>query len=245
MSDKTSTLEKKATDTINLVSAASGFSMRQTTIRVDYKTADEIGISFEFMPGTRPTDNGALVGLWQDQDQIPWEDEPLFTQATANQQKGSFAFKGLDLADNSYVVGLFTGPQKPSSQKNRNVVSQAWIPGAADPSTYASDSLSLVFVGPSSLAVQFNCLAGFRAGSDGAWMGLWQGEAASYHSAPKYATRITQESNFGTASFNDIVIGIGLTYTVGFFPSGWDDDAAKRDQKVLACSLTFTQGKTK
>ena len=36
----------------------------------------------------------------------------------------------------------------------------------------------------------------------------------------------------------------GLTYTIGFFPSGWDEDPTKRNQKVLACSLTFTQGKT-
>lgn len=228
----------------NLVRLATGFTTRQTTLTVNFVTADEIGLTYNMMPGTRPSDTGALVGIWQDQDQIPWDIAPINTQAIGSQQSGSFSFTGLTVQSNSYIIGLYTGPQKTDAQKNRNVVAQAFIPNETDPAETQADALTLKFVGPTSVAVQFNALAGFLASTDGAWMGLWRGEVASYSKPPDVgATNIKIDSNFGTASFNNVQIGVGLTYTVGFFPSGWAADPTQRNQKVLACSLTFTQGK--
>jgi hypothetical protein len=238
-------MSEETSATANLVSQSTDIKVRQTTLTVDYVTADVIGITVDMMPGTRPADTGAIVAIWQDQDQIPWEDEPKDWQAVGSQQHGSFNFQGLSVQDNSYIIGLYTGPQKTDAQKNRNVVAQAWIPGVNDEVVLGSDFLTLKFVGPTSVAVQFNCLAGFRASTNKAWLGLWRGEVASYTKPPDVgATKITLDANFGTSAFNNVSIGTGLTYTIGFFPSGWDEDPTKRNQKVLACSLTFTQGKT-
>lgn len=228
----------------NMVRLATGFTTRQTTLAVNFVTADEIGLTYNMMPGTRPSDTGALVGIWQDQDQIPWDIPPFATQPVGSQQSGTLSFSDLSVQDNSYIIGLYTGPEKTDPQLNRNVVASAYIPNVTDPPEQKFDFLTLKFVGSTSVAVQFNALAGFLAATDEAWMGLWRGEVASYSKPPDVgATNIKIDANFGTASFNNVSIGVGLTYTVGFFPSGWATDPTERNQKVLACSLTFTQGK--
>jgi len=225
----------------NRVALISNPTTRQTTIAVDYVTADAIGVTYDMMPGARPSDIGALIGIWQDQDQIPWDDGPLSTKEIGSQQHGSVAFDGLSVQNNSYIIGLYTGPQKADQQRNRNIVAQAYIPSEEGPYEPHYDFLTLKFVGPTSVAVQFNCLAGYRAATDLAWMGLWRGEVPHYTKPPDVgATKITIDASFGTAAFNNVSIGVGLTYTVGFFPSGWDIDPVKRSQRVLGCSLTFT-----
>lgn len=228
----------------NLVALLEQFKTRQTTISVDFVTADIIGVTYDMMPGTRPSDAGCVVAIWQDQDQIPWEDEPLRTQAIGAQQHGSVNFDKLSVQSNSYIIGLTVGPMQTNAQKARNVAAQAYIPGVSDPPESQNDFLTLKFVGPTSIAVQYNCLPGYRAATDQAWMGLWRGEVASYSKPPDVgAVPVTIDSNFGTVAFNNISIGVGLTYTVGFFTTGWSETPSNRNQKVLACSLTFTQGK--
>jgi hypothetical protein len=233
-------MSETSSETVNLVSQATAVKTRQTTLQVDFVEADVIGITYDMMPGARPADTGAIIAIWQDEDQIPWEDEPLSKQAIGSQQHGSVSFTDLSVQKNTYIIGLTTGPLKTDSQKNRNTAAQAWITSETE-WELKNDFLTLKFVGPTSVAMQFNCLAGFRALTNKAWMGLWRGEVASYTQPPNVgAAQIKIDSNSGTASFNNVSIGVGLTYTVGFFPSGWADDPNLRNQKVLACSLTFT-----
>ncbi len=238
--------DKKAAEK-NLIALAENFKSRQTTLQVDFVTADIIGVTYDMMPGARPADAGSIVAIWQDQDQIPWDDAPLKTQPIGSQQHGSVAFEGLNVQSNSYVIGLTTGPLQTAVQKARNAAAQVFVPKETDPPdppVPRNDFLTLKFVGPTSVVVQFNCLPGYRAATDLAWLGLWRGEAASHIKPPDVgAVPITIDSNFGTAAFNGVSIGVGLTYTVGFFTSGWATDPGSRNQKVLACSLTFTQGK--
>jgi hypothetical protein len=215
---------------------------RETTLNVNFVTADEIGVTYDMMPGTKPADTGAVVAIWQDQNQVPWDNTPLATQPVGTQQHGSLSFTGLSVQSNSYVIGLTVGPMKADPQKARNVAASAYIPDPNNPAALARDFLTLKFVGPTSVAVQFSALAGYRALTDLAWVGIWRGEAVPPVAKPDGASQVKVDSNFGTVSINGISIGVGLTYTVGFFTSGWSDDPALRNQKVLACSLTFTQG---
>lgn len=197
------------------------------------------------MPGARPADSGAVLAIWQDADQIPWELEPIKPpQQIGSQQQGDYAFSGLTLQDNSYIIGLTVGPMKTDSQKARNVAASAFVLNATEPAELKQDFLTLKFVGQNSVTVQFNCLSGYRAFTDGAWLGIWRGDTASYSKPPDGAIAISIDSNFGTASFNNFPVGLGLTYTIGFFNSGWSETPTQRNQKVLAASLTFTQGQT-
>lgn len=228
--------------TDNHVAQIINATQRQTTLDVDFVTADVIGVSYNLMPGTRPADAGCVVAIWQDDDQIPWDNPPIKTQAIGAQQRGSVSFTGLSVQRNQYIVGLAVGPMRETPQKAGNVAASIYVPGENEPKVQRSDFLSLTFVGQTSLAVQFNCLGGYRAGTNGAWMGLWRGSSASYSQPPDWAIPVKPDTNFGTVSFNDISIGIGLTYTVGLFKTGWNSDPNLRSQRALATSLTFTEG---
>ena len=92
------------------------------------------------------------------------------------------------------------------------------------------------------MTVQYNALANYQPLTNGAWLGLWRGEEASYNAPPDWVTQIKLNGNIGTVGFSNVSIGRGLTYTVGMFLSGWSTDPSKRSQVALACSLTFTQG---
>ncbi|MGN9841777.1 hypothetical protein ACTMTI_26995 [Nonomuraea sp. H19] len=227
----------------NLISQLSEHDQRFTSLQVNYVTADTIGLTYDLMPGAEPIDAGYVVALWQDEDQIPWDNTPLKTKAIGSQQHGSLAFDGLSMQANSYIIGLTVGPMKTETQLARNVVASAYVPNPDAKAELDHDFLTLKFVGPTSVAVQFNCLAGYLAQTNLAWMGMWRGQAASHTKAPDWVTRVTIDSNFGTAAFNDVSIGVGLTYTIGFFTSGWCTEPENRNQKTLACSLTFTQGR--
>lgn len=216
-------------------------SGHQTSFTVDQVSADAISISYRLMPGSHADTTGAMVGIWQNQ-QVPWDDVPLATQALGPQQSGSVVLQGLTVQANDYVIGLFTGPLRSGEQHNGNCAAQALLDIPANTTTYDSDTVRVVSVGTTSLAVWFACLPGYRAATNKAWLGLWRGATADRDIPPDFATGITIDSNAGTAGFNNISIGMGLTYTVGFFPSGWDADPAKRQRTTLACSQTFTQG---
>ena len=192
------------------------------------------------MPGNSPAANGNFVAIWQNQDQVPWNQKPLNTQSlTGNTQAGSLAFGGLDVNNNSYILGFGVGPDV------SNICATAFVPaaseGQADNDTF-STKLTLVNIGTTSLTMQFNTPAGYTPKTNKNWMGLWRGETASYTNPPDTAIAVDLDANFGTQGFNGINIGRGLTYTVGYFMGGWNSDPTKRKQTTLAASLTFTNG---
>jgi hypothetical protein len=227
----------------NLVGAIAGASQRFTTLNVDFVTADEIGVTYDLMPAPRPNDADAVVALWQG-TQIPWDGAPLATHAIGSQQHGSQSFTGLTVGRVPYIIGLAVGPLQADTQKARNVVASACIPNEDDPAVTDCDSLTLKFVGATSVALQFSCLAGFRPQTNGAWVGIWRGEAASYFRPPDASAAIKVDTNFGIVAINNFAIGMGLIYTIGLFTTGWADDPIVRHQKVLVSSLTFVHGKS-
>jgi hypothetical protein len=231
-----------ATEERNLLGKNTATGERLTSILTTVVEADQIGLAYELLPGTRPADTGALVAIWQDADQIPWEVPPLRTQSIGTQQRGSLGFEDLTVGDNSYIIGLLVGPMKTDPQKARNAAASVFVPSPNEASRPRSSMLYLSYVGPTSVTVKVEALPGYRALTSLAWLGLWRGESASYNNPPDHAVQVKFDSNFGTTSFNNVSIGIRLTYTIGLFVSGWSSDPAARNQKALACSLTFTQG---
>jgi len=209
-----------------------------TNLTVNFVTADSIGISYDTMPGNMPNTYGNFLAIWQNQNQIPWNQEPLKAQPIpTNTQAGSLVFPGLSVTNNSYIIGYSVGPEKTDGPKYGNICSTAFVPAKADsvptPYQYFQTYLVLQYVGTTSVAVQFYTPTGYQPASNKNWMGLWRGETASYTNPPDWQTKIPVDSNFGTAAFNNVSIGRGLTYTVGYFMSDGK-------QSTLACSLTFT-----
>ncbi|HEY6327916.1 MAG TPA: hypothetical protein VI756_01170 [Blastocatellia bacterium] len=225
--------------------ALAASTSRKTLLTVDFVTADIIGLTFDTMPGNQPNTYGNFVAIWQNQNEIPWNQDPLNVKPIpTNTQAGSISFDGLTTNNNSYIIGYSVGATKSSTegQKYGNICSTAFVPATSPggPSQYFQTDLVLTFVGTTSVAVQFTTPAGYKPATNKNWMGLWRASTASYNNPPDWSAPITLDSNFGTAAFNNVNIGRGLTYTIGYFMSGWLGQGQQNRQTALACSLTFT-----
>jgi hypothetical protein len=198
------------------------------------------------MPDNRPNTYGNFVALWQNQNQIPFDTEPLQKQnITGNTQRGSLVFSGLTVTKNDYLVGYSVGAVRTETQKYGNVCTSAFVPlgGEAEtPSdyTYFTPSMVIKYVGSDTVLFQYNMARGTQPATNKAWVGLWRGDFASYTALPDAAIPVTVNAASGSLGFNGVSIGIGLTYTLGLFTSGWDPDSSKRNQKTLACSVGFS-----
>jgi hypothetical protein len=218
-----------------------------THLKITLVVADTIGLSYNTMPGNMPNTYGNFVAIWQNQNKIPWNQKPLAAKAVpTNTQQGDMVFDGLDITNNHYILGYSVGPELiDPGLKYGNICSTAFVPTKAneDPPKeyqYFQTHLVLKYLGTTSVAVQFFTPPGCQPATNKNWMGLWRGETASYNNPPDYAVPITIDANSGTAAFNDVTIGRGLTYTIGYFMSGWAEDEQARKQTALACSLRFT-----
>jgi hypothetical protein len=222
------------------VSSASSVA---TGITIDFVTADSIGISYTTIPGNQPNTYGNFIALWQNSDpSIPWNTAPLATYAVpTNTPNGAFVFTGLNVTTLSYVIGFSVGPVlSGNAQKNGNICASAFIPGSNSPTpSVFNPTLTLVYDGPYALAVGYALPNGILPQSNGAWIGLWRNGSPSYTQAPDSVAQVTLNAPNGTVAMNNIILGRGNTYTVGFFTSGYKGTMGNA-QTAIASYVTFT-----
>ena len=214
-----------------------------TNLSVDFVTADQIGVSYNTMPGNQPNTYGNFLALWQNQDTIPWNQAPLKTfPIQTNTQAGSAAFNGLDVTNNSYVIGYSVGPVLTQGEQYGNICATAFIPavGTQSNSTTFSSSLTIVSIGTTSVAFNYELPANSTPLANTAWCGIWRSSVPSYNNPPDATIPVTLNASSGTLAFNDFPIGRGLTYTIALFTSGWQGFGMPNNQKAMACSVTFT-----
>ncbi|MGS2763401.1 hypothetical protein [Sinomicrobium sp. M5D2P9] len=215
----------------------------ETVIKADYVTADTIGISYTNLPGCQPNSNGHFVAIWQNTNSIPWNTPPLKTQPIdTNTPAGSMNFTGLTVTKDTYIIGYSVGPTLSVGQKYGNICSSVYIPDttSSDQIDFAS-GLSLIHVGSTSVAFGYKLPDNITPQSNKAWCGLWRAGQPSYNNPPDYVIPANLDAASGTLAFNNVKIGIGLTYTIAFFMSGYDEsDKSQSNQKAMACSITFT-----
>jgi hypothetical protein len=218
----------------------------QTVVSVPVISADSILVAYTSLPSNRPNTYGNYVAIWQNANQIPWDQDPLkLTTIPSDQQRGNVLFDGLTIEKNDYILGYGVGPAKADSQKYGNICSTIYLPMGSDtdPSgiVVTLPSLVLKFVGQNAVMVQFNMPSNYTPATNKAWMGLWRGAGTSYRNPPDTgAVPVTVNANTGTGGFNNVPLGVGLDYTIAFFMSGWNSDPTQRNQKVMACTMTFS-----
>lgn len=225
--------------------ALSASTSNVTNMRINYVTADTIGLSYNTVPGNMPNTYGNFVAIWQNQNEIPWNQEPLQQKSIlTNTQAGDIQFDGLLTNNNSYIIGYSVGPTKATTegQKFGNICSTGYIPPVGQGGDYAyfQSNLVLQYIGTTSVAVQFNTPTGYRPATNKNWMGMWRSSTASFNNPPDYSAPITLDSNTGTAAFNNVTIARGQTYTVAYFMGGWAGQGQANKQTAMACTLTFT-----
>ena len=212
-----------------------------TKVSIDYITADTIGISYNTLPGNIPNSYGNFVSIWQNSNSIPWNAEPFATKPIPNNsQKGSMNFDGLDIAKNQYIIGYSVGTKLETGQTYGNVSSSAYAPDSnpANQSNLVS-SLGIIFVGIDSVAFSYKLPDGCTPNSNGAWCGIWRSSNGSYNNTPDKAVPVTLDTESGTLTFDALTIGLGQTYTIALFMSGWKGGNSPT-QTTMACTVTFT-----
>ncbi len=200
-----------------------------THVTVDYVTGKAIGVSFKTVSGNRPKTFNNTLFLWQNPNQIPWDVEPLHRQKILYDggPDGSTNIQDVHITSQSYIIGYAVGPSV------SDICASAYISAENNiehPET--TMSLTLKFAGPTSCAVDFTTLPGYRPEANRNWAGIWNSSSASHCVPPKWRTEIHGNSSNGLAAFNNISLERDGTYTVGYFMSP--------NQSSLAATLTFT-----
>ena len=225
--------------------SAAASSIYTTTLNIGRVAADAIDVNYATMPGNQPNTYGNFLAIWQNSNSIPWNTEPLKTfPVPTNTPNGSATFTGLSINNNSYIIGYAVSPTLATTgaiQKYGNICSTAFVPAASTGNgTIFTPGISGIQVGSTSVSFMFTLPDGIMPTTNGAWAALWRGDNPSFYNVA--LTRIiplSPDYPFGTAAFNNVDIGRGLTYTIGIFMSGYMATGGS-SQRALACSASFT-----
>lgn len=204
--------------------------------------ANSVDVIFNGLPGNQPDTYGNLVALWQNNNSIPYGTNPkLNTPVIGNSPDGSFTFEGLDLTNNSYIIGYSVGPILTATglQTYGNICSTVFIPANSSEVTTFSPSLKVMHIGTTSVSLEYSLPQNILPKTNGAWIGIWRSGQPSYTTPPLASSPISQDAPESTCSINGFNIGRGLTYTIGLFTSGFVKSGVSK-QSAMATSLTFT-----
>jgi hypothetical protein len=207
-------------------------------------SANQINFLFSTPNGNQPNASGDQIYIWQSGNQVPWATAALNSQpVTVNTPQGDGSFTGLNVTNLPYIIGFAVGPTQTIAGWTQypNVVATAWVPPIGDDNyQYFTPSIKTAYVGTTSLTASYDFLSGFNPQAAGAWVGLWEGTAASYYSPPKWFSAINSTNNTGIASFNNILITRGTNYTLGLFPTGVNVTPANLILSRQCATFTFS-----
>lgn len=212
------------------------------TLNIPNLSAESIEVEYITLPGNEPEALGNYIAVWANAASIPWNTKPLqVIQIPSNNASGSVAITGLDTNSNSYIIGYAVGPALNSGagqQEYGNICTTLFIPAQSTATTLFSSSISVANISSTNLSFRYELPAGILPETNGAWVALWQGSVSSYNN-PFATTPILTDYSSNMAAFNNIMLMRGVTYTIGFFMSGYLP-SGKSTQTTLACSEIFT-----
>ncbi|HEV7398423.1 MAG TPA: hypothetical protein VGN86_18060 [Pyrinomonadaceae bacterium] len=230
-------------------SAAAVPVLRQTTLSALQVTEQIIVISYDLLPDTKPGDNSNLAAIWQNTNNIPYNQEPEHkVDITGATQKGTFSFP-VELRQNSYIIGYSVGPVLVDpSQKYGNVCSTIYIPsipaletlGEGDVVQAQSDDsfftgLQLGVSTGDTVSFKYSVPQNCQPKVNKAWVGVFRG-SASYTTPPEKAVPMTSNEDSGWMAINHKFLA-NKQYTLAYFMSGFADPPV---QKRMAAILSFT-----
>lgn len=208
------------------ISAAMGAS-NVTSLLIGAVTPTSINGEYDTLPGNQPNTYGNCVFIWQNQNQIPYNQQPLDNYAIAgNTQNGSFSFGDLEVQTKSYIVGFAVGPNV------SQICSTAFVPAAGSSWQYFQTTLGVDYIGTDSLSVSYGTPTGNAPQTNQNWVGLWQGAAPSYTTAPVAKVNIDNNNATGQAVINNYKFLRSTTYTIAYFMGS--------KQTMMAATYTFS-----
>ncbi len=219
------------------VMMATGNQGMVTNMIINVVTGDQVALTCDTMPGNMPKTYKNFVAIWQNQNQIPWNQDPLQKQDVKNDtQAFSTVFKQLDVTNNSYIIGYSVG------DKETNICTTAFIEkDKFDPQKCKTfqTSISPNFIGTNNVFMNFNTPDGYMPKTNGNWIGIWRSSTVTYGVEPIAKAPVSIDGNSGAVGINNVDMKRGATYTVGYFMGGWSDSMSTVPT-TLAASCTFT-----
>jgi len=225
-------------------------SLSQTVLKAIQVTESIIVLEYNLLPDTNPGANGNLAAIWQNTNNIPYNQKPEATvKVTGSSQRGQFSFP-VDLRQNSYIIGYSVGPElEDPSQKYGNVCSTIYVPSIPKPQSikantvvaaesddpFYSDLTLGVITGDTvtfKYAVPENCQPKINK----AWVGVFRG-SASYNNQPEKAVPMASNEDSGWMAINHKFVA-NKKYTIAYFMSGYSDTTPV--QTRMAVTLSFT-----
>ncbi len=231
------------------VSAEQG-RLTQTTVHLKEVTPQVITVEYDLLPDTNPGENGNWVGLWQNKDQIQWnQDADPSQKVIGGSQRGTVRFN-VDLAQNNYMLGYAVGPVLASpSQKNGNVCATIFIPKIpslaglkdghvvkAEPGGDFSTTLILGNVSGDGLTVKYEAPPNCQPKTNKAWIGVFRG-SAGYNITPEKVVEMTSNEESGWLGINHKFVA-NKKYTLAYFMSGYSSTSPVLTR--MAVTLEFT-----
>lgn len=199
-----------------------------TTVNAPSVTGTDILLNYITLPGNQPSSYANTVFIWQNPDGIPYNEQPLSSQAVpTNTQSGSMDFSGLQVQAKAYTIGYATGPNV------SNICSWVSIPAGMGPNTTFQTSISVPPNGiqPDVVLVSYDTPVGNQPQTAGQWLGIWQGSAPSYTVPP--LAKVAISNNNSTSQIGLAVTLLrGTSYCIGYFMGA--------KQTTLAASFNFS-----
>jgi hypothetical protein len=222
------------------------------TVRVNTTfppTGTQIGVRYDTPNGNQPNSFGNALWIWQTGNQVPWASPGESTPIPGNTPSGDHVFTGLDVTNLSYLIGYSVGPKGDSNWLYPNVVATVFIPALGGSNTGSeeaqqgevfSPNVSMYSFGSNYITAKFDMLAGFNPEKAKTYVGIWEGQVASYTQAPQWSGPAIGSNSSGYISITNIKVLRGTTYTIGLFASGYDSNPSNLKQTALAATSTFT-----
>lgn len=210
-----------------LLPIAMGPTSGVTVLNVTSVSGDSIAGTYNTLSGNQPNTYGNAVLLWQNNNQIPYNQAPLATiQIQGNTQSGSFEFPNLQVQLKSYILGFAVGPNV------AQICSTAFIPASGTTFPKFQTSIDVQNISTDSAIVNYNTPIGNLPQTNKNWVALWRGAAASYTVAPTVTAQVTNDYSTGQVVINNFPFQRGTTYTVAYFMGS--------KQTMMAATYTFT-----
>ena len=187
-------------------------SLEICTVSIPYFDADTVTVSYAGLPGNQPATYKNFVAIWE-ASMIPWTAPPLArVEIEQNSQQGTVVIDGLTVTRSAYIVGYGVGPDI------TNICCSSIISAGGLLAAPTQVSISLDYLGTSSLSIHYQTLAGYLPQQYNNWIGLWKGYASPYSAdVPVSTVMINSNASEGTVGMNNIPLGINSNYTLIYF----------------------------
>lgn len=190
----------------------SGSVFNQQVALNGFMTGSQIVVQYNGLPGNRPNAFGNALALWENATQVPYGVPPLSQTAIAgNAPAGSLFMSAPQASQVAYVVGYATGPDLSTVCSTLT-----FYLGRTDGVAF-STQIHPVYIGADSIAINYQTPAGNQPATNGNWVGLWQGESASFQGGMLASAKVPVDNSTGTVVIDNFPLLRGATYTLAYF----------------------------